>query len=52
MKTTVTTFYKGYHIRRPFPSGYYEACTGDRFLRADTLQGIKALINSYLKSKK
>lgn len=49
-KTTTTN--KGYHIECLFPSGYYEAYIGDRFLRADTLQGIKASINSYLKSKK
>ena len=44
--------YKGHFITRLFPSGYYEAYIGDHFIKADTLQGIKAEINDYLKKQK
>lgn len=42
--------YKGYNIYRTFSSGFYETYLGDRFVKADTLQGIKALINQHLKT--
>ena len=46
--------YKGFFINRLFPSGYYETFLGEGFgfIRADTLQGIKAVINNYLKKQK
>lgn len=37
--------YKGHWITRTFPSGYYEAYIGGHFNKADTLQGIKTLID-------
>ena len=36
--------YRGHAISRLFPSGMYEAYIGGRFMRADTLAGIKATI--------
>jgi hypothetical protein len=39
--------YKGVTITKLFPSGYYEAYVNDRFYKADTLQGIKRLIDEY-----
>lgn len=40
--------YKGITIEKLHPSGYYEAYIIDRFYKADTLQGIKRLINEML----
>jgi hypothetical protein len=41
----MTKTYKGYTITKLFPSGYYEAYINGRFQKADTLQGIKRLID-------
>ena len=43
--------YKGYTIDRIFPSGYYVVQTTFLFLKADTMQGIKKLINNHIKQK-
>ena len=37
--------YKGYTINCIFPSGYFETYLNGRFVKADTLEGIKALID-------
>jgi hypothetical protein len=43
--------YKGYTIERIFPSGYYTVSTPGTMhkLIADTMQGIKKLINNEIK---
>lgn len=40
--------YRGHNIERLFPSGYWEAYVGGRFHKADTLSGIKAVIDEHL----
>ena len=43
--------YKGYSIERQFPSGYYITKSKDvGYLKADTLAGIKKLINKERKN--
>ncbi len=37
--------YKGHTITKLFPSGMYETYCAGHFWRADTLQGIKDIIN-------
>lgn len=37
--------YKGHTIRKLFPSGMYETYCAGHFWRADTLQGIKDIID-------
>lgn len=39
--------YKGYIIERLPITGYYEAYVNGRFWKADTLKGIKNIINEY-----
>jgi hypothetical protein len=53
MKTTTPKIktYKGFSIAILFPSGYYEIYLGDKFMKADTLQGAKNLINHFIKNK-
>jgi len=53
MKTTTPKIktYKGFPIAILFPSGYFEVYLGDRFMKTDTLQGAKNLINHFLKNK-
>ncbi len=41
--------YKGFPITRLFPSGFYEAYIGNRFIKADTLTGLKSYIDNHLK---
>lgn len=50
--TTTIKHYKGHFINRIFPSGYYEVYLENRFIKADTLQGIKEEIKNFLKTKK
>lgn len=37
--------YKGYIIERLFPSGYYSTLTENGYWTADTMRGIRKLIN-------
>lgn len=44
--------YKGFHLERIFPSGMWATFSPETgYLRADTLQGLKQLINDTLKTK-
>ena len=53
MKTTTPKIktYKGFPIATLFPYGYYEVYLGGKFMKADTLRGVKNLINLFLKNK-
>jgi hypothetical protein len=44
--------YRGHSIRRTFPAGYFEAYAGGRFVKADTLAGVKAMIRDAVQSAK
>lgn len=41
-----TYIYKGHNIYALFPSGYFETYLNGRFVKADTLEGAKALIDA------
>ena len=43
--------YKGFTIEKTLPNGYYETYT-NRFIKADTIAGLKKMINEYLKGGK
>ena len=44
--------YKGYFIQRLFPSGMYETHMKDRFIKANTLQYLKRLIDEHIEEEK
>lgn len=47
------TNYKGFSINRITSNGFYEVYLKDRFIKADTLTGIKCIIDEFkLKNNK